>query len=100
VPLLPLTPLPIHRDDGGIRMHWCTVCCAGSACYRTCGVVACRVSLLSFRPCRSFNLLDEALDAALDGDESATGKVEGRMQATRDNMDRFDRSIRQCLHMA
>ncbi len=49
---------------------------------------------------RSFNLLDDALEASLDGDEVAAGKVSDRMTAVRDCMDRFDRSIRSCLHMA
>ena len=48
---------------------------------------------------RSFNLLDEALEAALDGDAAAADKVDQRMHATRDSMDRFDRSIKGCLHM-
>lgn len=49
---------------------------------------------------RSFNLLDDALEAAMDGNEKAAQKVDERMQATRDSMDRFDRSIRHCLHMS
>jgi hypothetical protein len=50
--------------------------------------------------CRSFNLLDDALEAAMDGDDKAARKVDERMQATRDSMDRFDSSIKHCLHMA
>lgn len=49
---------------------------------------------------RSFNLLDDALEAAMDGNEKAAQKVDQRMRATRDSMDRFDRSIRHCLHMS
>jgi hypothetical protein len=48
---------------------------------------------------RSFNLLDDALEAAMDGDDKAARKVNERMQATRDSMDRFDMSIKHCLHM-
>lgn len=36
----------------------------------------------------------------MDGDGKAAVKVDERMQATRDSMDRFDKSIKQCLHMS
>lgn len=43
--------------------------------------------------------MDDALEAAMDGDDKAAQKVDERMQATRDSMDRFDSSIKHCLHM-
>ena len=54
-------------------------------------------------PCRSFHLLDEVLDEALEGvssgDEAAAGKVQDRMAVCQNSLLSFEASIRACLRM-